>query len=103
MARKKYIRRRIVKLDTLKEELPNDFFSAFEECITADEKRYKYVRFGYTTDLKAQYDKHCRRDDICWSSMKVYFQTPWAQYPHVIERRYKNERENYIDNNIIPI
>lgn len=99
MERKKYIRRRIVKQQSLNNEIPVDFLEKFEEFLAADEKRYKYVRFGITTDLKAQYDKHKHRDDICWSSMKVYYQTADPYKAESFNKREKT-KENYINNEI---
>lgn len=98
MARKKYIRRRIVKQTTFGEEIPESFLEDFMALLAADEKRYKYVRFGITTDLRHEYDKRKLKDDICWSSMKVYYQTANPELPERFQRENR-DNEHYINNN----
>lgn len=98
MARKKYIRRRIVKQATFGEEMPLGFLEDFMALLAADEKRYKYVRFGITTDLRHEYDKRKLKDDICWSSMKVYYQTANPEHPERFQRENRDD-EHYINNN----
>lgn len=99
MARKKYIRRRIVKLPSVHEKFcAPQATDSLADILAAEQKRYKYVRFGITTDLKAEYDLRKQRDDIQWSSMKVYYSTPYtleAEYFYVHTR----DNENYIPNN----
>lgn len=99
MARKKYIRRRIVKLPSVHEKFCAPLATdSLDDILAAEQKRYKYVRFGITTDLKAEYDLRKQRDEIQWSSMKVYYSTPYsleAEYFYVHTR----DNENYITNN----
>ena len=99
MGIKKYIRRRIVKQKSIKEQFPMDLSAAFDECILSDEKRYKYVRFGITTDLKQEYDKRKRIDEISWSSMKVYYQIDDPRTARNFIQQISG-KENYIENQI---
>lgn len=97
-SKKKYIRRRIVKQKTVHDRFPIDYNEQIEAILAAEQKRYKYVSFGLCTDLKAEYDLRKQRDDIQWSSMKVYFSTPYLLEADVFYRDYE-KRDNFIPNN----
>lgn len=75
MVRKKYIRRKIEKKYS-SEEWSSDVIAELKAAMTYyQDKKFKYIRVGITSDLKQSYDTHRLEDSICWSKMVVKFKT----------------------------
>lgn len=79
--------------------MPEDSVDSFLEIIATEESKFKYVKFGITTDVKLEYDTRKRRDSICWSNMKLHYQTEDANLVKRFIQTF-SKHENYINNEI---
>lgn len=75
MSRKKYIRRKKPDMKPCT-EWPQNVCDAVQSCIQHyHDQKYKYLRFGITSDPQAQLEWHQRRDGIHWTHMYIHFAT----------------------------
>lgn len=75
MSRKKYIRRKKPDMKPCK-EWPQDVCAAVQTALQHyHDKKFKYLRFGITSEPQEQYDWHRRRDGIHWTHMYICFST----------------------------
>lgn len=75
MERKRYIRRKITYRKSYYEAWPEDVVYETEDALAVYQRKFKYVQFGVTNNLKRKFDEHHRRDPISWSAMRVKFRT----------------------------
>lgn len=73
MVRKKYIRRKIEK-EFNNVEWPSDVLAKLKDAVAYyQDKKYKYIRVGITSDMKQSYDSHRNYDPIHWTKMVVKY------------------------------